>query len=370
MFREDTVFVLGAGASWHYGYPTGEELVLEIREKADRLFSDVSILETAGAHSLLDFQLDELGLTREEARSYPTPGTQWQRLRTLSQSMAQRLRLINPLVIDYFLGQNRDLQKLGRLLIGAVLLQCEKHRRPANRPPHEKHDWYRFLFYKLCENCNQSDDLLRNRVSFVTFNYDISLEIFLRDALFHTEIFDVIDVEAFLGDNRIIHVYGALKSPRPPQPLRLQSLHHDPNIKRLNDALTFWDEAHFRSKDIRVIDPLDKVADEVIEGVRNRIVNAERGYILGYGFDENNSKRIGIDAWKKVTGGTSRLRSLHLTNFCDNARINKRAAHLVFGRGILPSGHVVDDERSEIPPLVEKSTRNVYDALALDFEML
>jgi hypothetical protein len=30
MFKEKTVFVLGAGASWHYGYPTGERLVEDV----------------------------------------------------------------------------------------------------------------------------------------------------------------------------------------------------------------------------------------------------------------------------------------------------------------------------------------------------
>jgi hypothetical protein len=34
MFTERTVFVFGAGASWHYGYPTGEELVKKVRQKA------------------------------------------------------------------------------------------------------------------------------------------------------------------------------------------------------------------------------------------------------------------------------------------------------------------------------------------------
>jgi hypothetical protein len=34
MFINKTVFILGAGASWHYGYPTGEELVEQVREKA------------------------------------------------------------------------------------------------------------------------------------------------------------------------------------------------------------------------------------------------------------------------------------------------------------------------------------------------
>jgi len=34
MFTSETVFVLGAGASWHYGYPTGEGLVKKVVQKA------------------------------------------------------------------------------------------------------------------------------------------------------------------------------------------------------------------------------------------------------------------------------------------------------------------------------------------------
>jgi hypothetical protein len=32
--KNPTVFILGAGASWHYGYPTGEKLVQKVIEKA------------------------------------------------------------------------------------------------------------------------------------------------------------------------------------------------------------------------------------------------------------------------------------------------------------------------------------------------
>jgi len=37
MILTPTVFVLGAGASWHYGYPTGEKLVDRVIEMAERL---------------------------------------------------------------------------------------------------------------------------------------------------------------------------------------------------------------------------------------------------------------------------------------------------------------------------------------------
>ena len=37
MFKRKTVFILGAGASWHYGYPTGEDLVRKVIGAANRL---------------------------------------------------------------------------------------------------------------------------------------------------------------------------------------------------------------------------------------------------------------------------------------------------------------------------------------------
>jgi hypothetical protein len=34
MFINETAFFIGAGASWHYGYPTGEKLVRLVAEQA------------------------------------------------------------------------------------------------------------------------------------------------------------------------------------------------------------------------------------------------------------------------------------------------------------------------------------------------
>jgi hypothetical protein len=45
MFTEPTVLILGAGASWHYGYPTGEEM-LEWFERFDGRF-----WESKGRHN-------------------------------------------------------------------------------------------------------------------------------------------------------------------------------------------------------------------------------------------------------------------------------------------------------------------------------
>jgi hypothetical protein len=44
MFTKNTVFILGAGASWHYGYPTGEELVKKIIHKVPHVIQYFSHL--------------------------------------------------------------------------------------------------------------------------------------------------------------------------------------------------------------------------------------------------------------------------------------------------------------------------------------
>jgi hypothetical protein len=46
MFDPKTVFILGAGASWHYGYPTGQALVKKVITKAkvaERYFTQARI---------------------------------------------------------------------------------------------------------------------------------------------------------------------------------------------------------------------------------------------------------------------------------------------------------------------------------------
>ena len=95
-------------------------------------------------------------------------------------------------------------------------------------------------------------------------------------------------------------------------------------------------------------------------------MKADVVYILGYGFDENNTNRIGLDT------GLARPspKNVMFTNFGDVNRVNKKAGRALMGNfsvflpnspqllTFAPSGYV------------EKSVRNVYDALELDFDEL
>jgi hypothetical protein len=113
MFKNSTVFILGAGASWHYGYPTGEDLIKKVIEKASiaaRYFEHAGGTPQAQQPDYL--QNGDFGANCREAHAQ-------------CLKLKAGLEQVKPLVIDYYLGWNLDLQNIGRLLIAWVILECE-----------------------------------------------------------------------------------------------------------------------------------------------------------------------------------------------------------------------------------------------------
>jgi hypothetical protein len=363
MFTEEqsTVFLLGAGASWHYGFPTGETLVKEIGQKG-------AILARFYQHS---FKVGNpqrpkfFGVPKTDVQSQWK--TAWERCERLNDALQQA----NPLVIDYFLGLNPDMQEVGKLLIAWVLLERDaRSRRKAgniNRDRPAEDDWCRYVTHQLGVGCTASGDLLKNNVSFVTFNYDMSLEARLSRSLRNVEIFLPSDIEKFLGGNRIIHVYGKLANSQPDAiPWSVEK--DDPSsFNEFNwgdyhaDFAKLLDAVHDASIDLRVIDPHNKGSDaENIMIAKAQIVRAKRLFILGYGFDENNNLRLDLSG--AIRGHKKRV---YFTNFENNRNINKRASKVFFG----DEDHFRSESGWIEAGLHERSTRSVYDALARDFDL-
>jgi hypothetical protein len=365
MFTNDqpTVFILGAGASWHYGYPTGEELVRKARVKAGILANYYEYSAKNGNPSVPKF-IRHLG---EDTRS------QWQNAHQISLRMQRGLDVANPLVIDYFLGLNPELQDIGRLLIAWTILECEhksgRHRTNINRHAAQEieDDWCRFVTHKLTLGCLDSDDLLRNKVSFVTFNYDGSLERRLGDSLRQIQILQEEDIKKFLSGTRIVHVYGRIG----------HISHHSLNwsIQDVNpftigdfnaratyhgDICTLLENIYGAATDIRVIDPHNKGSDaDIISIARRQIAEAQRVFILGYGFDESNNERLMLVQNLKAAP----KKRVYFTNFDNNANVNKRVSQLLTGNITNFRGE------SNVHETFERSTRNVYDAFARDFDL-
>jgi hypothetical protein len=233
--------------------------------------------------------------------------------------------------------------------------------------------------------------LLKNNVHFITFNYDTSLEYHLYKALTSIDLLRSADVEQFLGYNRIIHVYGSVHRPDVEGPgllwlppvdehaidLSVAQTLGQPFASPLNHAdefsprKTFLDLCLGASANLRTIDPHDKEEDqESLTRARQWIADSGLVYILGYGFDRNNNRRIGIEPLLSNSPKNSG-KSVMFTNFGDINTINKSASHLIYGNYESFTG-----ERQSIhgDPLngnyVEKSVRTVYEALEKDFYAL
>jgi hypothetical protein len=381
MFTEPTVFILGAGASWHYGYPTGEELVKKVLEKAELLsnFLENSV-HTVNLQWPKFVEPAKTNVVDEVRRN-------WQVVLDKCKALKAGLEQVRPLVIDYYLGWNASFKDLGRLLIAWVILDCERrcmeagggniNRRGQNPVANLKlfnDDWCRFLLHKLAINCKTSSDLFKNQVKFVTFNYDLSLEIALSNGLAHIQLLKPQVIE-FLAEDRIFHIYGKVRNGIVPSTLAWSDEAKNPKaldgpalLNYQRGYKDFLDALYEASLSIRVIGPEDKGSDEaVIQKAREAIERATYVYILGYGFDENNSKRLGFQQSLSHNG---LKKFVHFTNFGENNRVNKRASQIFFGRmDQFPSGGQLVFPR-ETPYYYERSFRNVYDALERDFESL
>ena len=388
MFTEEkeTVFILGAGASWHYGYPTGERLVEKVIEKAE-----LAMAYFVGSE--LEFDLPNYVRKLSSARN---PAENWRLAQKTCEAIAFRLKEVNPLLIDYFLESNCDLQEIGKLLIAWVILECEaihfKHPN-VNRPGNESNvvssradDWYRFVVHQLMTGCASADSLVDNRVTFVTFNYDISLENAIHQRLSLTKFFaDKPDcIKKFFRNERFLHVYGSVPnrlSPNDPVSKALIASCENDHPERL-DARTqatrvrfdnILNAAYAASQSLLTIERTDKHDNvDILATAIRAIAQAKIIYILGYGFSEENSKRLKLHESLRLRAlPLNKQKAIYFTNRDNHNRINKRASRLIFG-----TEHMFFPETgNEIHYLdngsyVEKSTRDVYGALSVDFDAL
>jgi hypothetical protein len=114
-----------------------------------------------------------------------------------ANDLAERLKAVDPLVIDYLIGHNRHIEDIGKLCIAWEILERETN--PADRSPLTQNNWCRFIVHKLVYGCLDGAALLSNKVNFVTFNYDLSLEHRLRRGLSSLRQFDEAVSDSYAG---------------------------------------------------------------------------------------------------------------------------------------------------------------------------
>jgi hypothetical protein len=397
MFKTPTVFILGAGASWHYNYPTGAALVRRMIEKTELIISCFNN-ERKQRSTISPAELPNF--FREK---FPNV-TEIQEIINFLRNFINRLDHVDPPVIDYFLGWNPDLHDIGRLIIAWVMLDCEREfdikKGNNNRvrvfedspydQPHNIKDikkfndnWYRFILYNVVSECRDSSDILLNKVSFITFNYDVSLESFLHRGLRAIEFLKKkdSDIDKFLKD-RFVHIYGKIRESPFTETAPIEKPPSDKKIRLYRDIL---DQAYEASKGIRTIDSHDKDDEEAQKKAQEYIGAARRVYILGYGFDKRNNERLKLveslstfSVQKEAETKKAHLRKeVYFTNYEDRNSVNKKVSQMFIGENshfLVGKSPIYFREGTSgggaFETLYEKSTRDVYEALERDFDFL
>jgi hypothetical protein len=102
MFENNTVFILGAGASANYGYPTGERLIDEVLGDGEEILSLLRVP--------FKFHYVVQSVPRVVEDGYDKSGglyaarDSWKKRNSECDELIRRIELVRPLFIDYFLA--------------------------------------------------------------------------------------------------------------------------------------------------------------------------------------------------------------------------------------------------------------------------
>jgi hypothetical protein len=180
-----------------------------------------------------------------------------------------------------------------------------------------------------------------------------------------------------MSNERFLHVYGSIRDYAPEEFegsdifLEMATTTLNGSGSRVDSrhrAKMLLDISYNASKRIKTIAPHDKAdSEEVMSSARQALSEAGCVYIFGYGFDRNNNNRLDLYNLLKQSPIP---KVIMFTNKDDRNQINKRASKVFFGifNSILTHNETVHGDPENY--YVEKSIRNVYDALAFDFDDL
>ncbi len=190
MISEKTVLILGAGASCDYGFPIGNSLICSIIANINRYLSN---------------------------------GTFSPASRPIFDNLANTIIRNDPANIDKFLRDHCDsFGEMTRIMIAATILDRESTYEtitseisPLGTKDNSKADrfgfnWLKFVINSLTEKCSRPEDINQNKLSIITFNYDMSLEYYLLNNLLSNSKFKN-EASNYIKNLDIIHLYGSLR---------------------------------------------------------------------------------------------------------------------------------------------------------------
>lgn len=259
MIKKPTVIILGAGASKPYGFPSGREILNEIRKNLPPYNPQ------RWMHILRELHIEQA---------------------LVGEFVENLIRSGRPSV-DAFLEHRNEYLEVGKLVIALSLIPHENEDKlfSSHRGEHS----YEYLLNKLIA---LPGIFGTNRLTIITFNYDRSIEHYLFTALKSSYRISDGKCAEMMKRIPIIHVHGQLgKLPWQGEKSRPYNTDTDHDKVRLaGDQIKVISEKEYTSPDFEI------AFDKMIE--------AEKIYFLGFGYNEMNLHRLKIDEISKISNKT------------------------------------------------------------------
>jgi hypothetical protein len=279
MFKGRTVFILGAGASKPYEFPTGYELVTDI-VKNFTIPEKIGLLHRSMEKFLVERKTDLVGNFEK----------------SLSKAM--------PNSIDDYLEYHPEYLEVGKAAIALALIPYEKEATLFNR--NQSVDWYSMIVEVLRKDI---ESLQNKKISFVTFNYDRSLDHYLFTQLREFLNLSLDDSNAVMKKIPIVHIYGQIGSLPWQGGQNIREYESKVNESIIQTAM----------QDLLVIHEANKVQNN-FEEAQKLFQLCDRIIFLGYGYHEANN--MGLNLIEKGKGKQLFGTAVNLSAF-DRQKIRK-----------------------------------------------
>lgn len=307
------VFILGAGASCDFGFPSGMELMQEIHSVWN---SQQGEIHTNYAH----FKEQLKGFSRLPKER------EKQVVAKKIKKLSDRLYFSGADSIDDFLSQCKDEVdvQFGKLTILKIILEKEQKAKEFGDGTLFKWEesWLRVLFGEefRFENIEQlKKKVEKEQFYFVIFNYDRCVEHFLYTAIQNYYGLEDEGIKNIINKMKFYHVYG-----------RLAPLDWQPEGNPVSFGNVFGDVSDGLYRlvpNIKIVNEDRGDVENIKDKINVQIRDADKVYIFGFGFQDSNWKLLGIDKYKNhcAKGLRWSLDKFHYTHFGLSKR---RKAHI------------------------------------------
>lgn len=297
------VFIIGAGCSVPYGFPTGTMLMQELKDfdYKDRVEYTAQLL--LDRHYLFDLYPEHLHITfdgyKEKARQIDgydrRLNSEKQTINNIISSIvkdfAKSIRHSMMVSTDEFLKNRLNQEKLveadfGKRLIAREILMAEKESensyiRGGEGKKKERWlgniDWIQHFLSRIDQQ-DKWEEILKQTV-FLTFNYDRVLEYCIFLYLTSDKQYADADAHAFIKEMQIHHVNGYIG---PLEEIPFGAVENGKYHEIAGRMATVWEKRQNR--------------DESEKAKYQRFLNnAQRVYFMGFSYIPDNLESIGID---------------------------------------------------------------------------